>query len=138
MPARLSKSDAEATLARQPNWIVVEDDDAKLAAVLNPSDLAAYLSSEEAMQEHSDDDAASNGEEQDEGGEAFVRLLQIPGKRMDVATIGSEATVMQLHELLNRTQTEACCVTRTTAPMINPVVGVVTRSHIDNYRNTTT
>ena len=34
-----------------------------------------------------------------------------------------------------RTQVEACCVTRTTAPMIRPVVGIVTQVHIDNYRN---
>ena len=55
---------------------------------------------------------------------------------MDVSTINSEATVMQVQELLTKTQTEACCVTRTTAPMIHPVIGVVTRSDIENYRNT--
>ena len=60
-----------------------------------------------------------------------------PGRRMDVTTIGAEATVMQLQQAMDRTQTEACCVTRTTAPMINPVVGIVTRSHIENYRDTT-
>jgi len=43
---------------------------------------------------------------------------------------------MQLQDLLDKTQSEACCVTRTTAPMIKPVIGVVTRRHIENYRNT--
>ncbi len=137
VPARLSKRDAEETLARQPHWIVVEDEDAKLAAVLNPSDLSAYLAAAEEGEDLEDRAADAEQRENDSADEPTIRLLQIPGKRMDVTTIGSEATVMQLHEQLDKTQTEACCVTRTTAPMINPVIGVVTRSDIDNYRNTT-
>ena len=64
-----------------------------------------------------------------------INLLRIPGQRMDVATISAQATVMQVQELLNRTGTEACCVTRTTAPMIAPLVGVITQNDIENYRD---
>lgn len=119
LPSRISVDDARRVLSTQPHWIVVDDDDGSLKAVLNPSDLAAFL------------------EDREPADDVKIRLLQLPGQRMDISTIGSEATVMQLQETFNRTQTEACCVTRTTAPMINPVVGVVTQNHIENYRNPT-
>ena len=105
-------------LDKKPHWIVVDDDNGSMAAVLNPADLAAFTENRGASEER-------------------INLLQLPGQRMDVTTINSQATVMQVHEKLNKTQVEACCVTRTTAPMIAPVVGIITRSHIENYRNKT-
>ncbi len=118
--ADLDADVARDIIANPPSWLVVDDSQGNLAAVLNPGDLAAFMAG------RSDDE---------EGDEEKIHLLRLPGQRMDVTTIGSEATVMQVQDKLNRTQAEACCVTRTTAPMINPVVGVVTRNHIENYRN---
>jgi CIC family chloride channel protein len=111
----VSRDEAETALAGKPNWIVVDDDEGKLRAVLNPADLAAFLESQEA--------------------EDAVGLLHVPGQRMDVTQVDSRATAMEVQQAIAETHTEACCVTRTTAPMITPVVGVITRSHIDNYRN---
>ncbi len=118
LPPKISATQVQEILDKKPNWLVIEDEDSMLTAVLNPSDLAAFV------------------EDRELGPDEDIRLLRIPGQRMDVTTIGSEATVMQVQERLEATQAEACCVTRTTAPMINPVVGVVTRRHIENYRNT--
>lgn len=130
LPARISLEEAQTTLARQPNWIIVEDEDGEPTAVMNPSDLAAYLENIEEIDLDDDHDDANAEESQ-------IRLLQIPGRSMDVCTIGSEATVMQLQEHFSKTQSEACCITRTAAPMINPIIGIVTKSHIENYRDTT-
>jgi CIC family chloride channel protein len=112
----ISRSQAEEVLLATPNWIVVDDNEGRLRAVLNPADLAAFLE--------------ARSEEQEIG------LLQLPGQRMDVTQIDSRATVMQVQQAITDTDTEACCVTKTTAPMISPVIGVITKSHIDNYRNT--
>ena len=38
-------------------------------------------------------------------------------------------------EAINKAQVDACIVQRITAPLITPVVGIVTRHHLDNYRN---
>ena len=116
---KISAASAKELLEKKPNWIVVDGEDSMLSAVLNPADLDAFL----AEREFEDDED--------------IRLLRIPGQRMDVSTIGSEATVMQVQQLFDKTGSEACCVTRTTAPMITPVVGVVTQRDIENYRNTT-
>ncbi len=119
LDANISLADAQVALKQQTNWIVVNDDDSNgVRAVLNPGDLAAFIEEREDM-------------------DADINLLQLPGQRMDVTTISSQATVMQVQQALTRTQVEACCVTRTTAPMITPVVGIVTQNHIDNYRNLT-
>ncbi len=116
--ATISQQLAQEIVADPPHWLVVDDNDGNLAAVLRTGDLAAFMETRDELEEE-------------------IRLLSMPGNRLDVTTIGSEATVMQVQNILSRTQAEACCVTRTTAPMINPVVGIVTRNHIDNYRNRT-
>lgn len=116
---KVGVAQAREILEKKPNWIVVDDEDSMLTAVLNPADLNAFLA------------------ERDFDDNEEIRLLRIPGQRMDVSTIGAEATVMQLQQVFDKTGTEACCVTRTTAPMITPVVGVVTQRDIENYRNTT-
>ena len=109
---------AREILQKKPNWIVVENEDSILSAVLNPADLEAFMTG------------------RDFADEELIRLLSIPGRRMDVSTIGAEATVLQVQEMLEKTGTEACCVTRTTAPLINPMIGLVTQREIENYRNT--
>ncbi|MEM9621291.1 MAG: chloride channel protein [Pseudomonadota bacterium] len=115
----ISLEDAQEALRQQTNWILVNDEDANgVRALLNPSDLAAFIDEREQIEEE-------------------INLLQLPGQRMDVTTISNRATVMQVQQALNKTQVEACCITRTTAPMIAPVVGIVTQVHIDNYRNLT-
>ncbi len=118
VPHTVNVAKAREILEKKPNWIVVDNEDSMLGAVLNPADLGAFLT------------------DRDFDDEEDIRLLRIPGQRMDVSTIGTEATVLQVQEVFDKTGTEACCVTRTTAPMITPVVGVVTQRDIENYRNT--
>ncbi len=119
LPFSVSPDEARSALEEQPSWIVVDGEDSSVQAVLNPADLAAFM--EEGPEATEADDT--------------INLLKLPGQRMDVTSVNAQATVMQVQDALTRTGVEACCVTRTTAPMINPIVGVVTQSHIDNYRN---
>jgi DNA-directed RNA polymerase subunit N (RpoN/RPB10) len=44
-------------------------------------------------------------------------------------------TLAEAQEVLNELGTEALCIRRTTAPLIETVLGVVTQQDIDNYRN---
>jgi CIC family chloride channel protein len=117
LPSVITAERAAEVLAATPHWIVVDDEEGKMRALLNPSDLNAF------MQARAQD-------------EQKIKLLEIPGQRMDVTTMNAQATVAQVQAKMTKTQTEACCVTRTTAPLIAPVIGVVTQNHIDNYRNT--
>lgn len=124
---KLSPQEARAALADQAHWILIDDDQGELKALLNPADLAAFL----------DENNERRDDTEDDPGDTQIDLLRIPAQRKDITNISSQATVMQVQQALSESQAEACCITRTTAPMINPVIGVVTQSHIDNYRNKT-
>ena len=62
-----------------------------------------------------------------------IDLLEIPGLRMDVALVDQRATLQEARERIEQSGMEALCITRTSAPMIATVVGVLTRQDIDDY-----
>jgi CIC family chloride channel protein len=109
-------SDAREALVNDPRWVIVESGDGELLCVMNASDLGAFVE-----ERFPDQD------------EAEIELMRVPGMRKDVASIDIQATLAEAVERLEKTGVEALCVTRTTAPMITPVVGVLTRAHIDEY-----
>jgi predicted transcriptional regulator len=59
--------------------------------------------------------------------------MKIPGMRKDVDVIDIRATLQQALDQFRATGVEALCVTRTAAPLITPIVGIVTREDIDRY-----
>jgi len=117
LPATISNHRARTLIASGVHWILVEaEEDDKIRAALNSADLAAF------MEERGADEDA-------------IHLLELPGERMDVTTIDAQATAAQVLQAINKAQVDACIVQRITAPLITPVVGIVTRHHLDNYRN---
>lgn len=116
LPTRIPNSVAQEVIDQGTNWILVEDDAGDVRALLNPSDLDAFLS--------------ERGVDEEE-----IRLLELPGRRMDVTSIGSQATALQIQQAMLEADAQACTITRMTAPMIKPIIGIVTQNHIDNYRN---
>ena len=116
MSESISRAQAEAVVGESLNWILVETKEGdEVRAALNPRDLAAFLSETESE----DDD---------------VHLLEIPGQRMDVTYVEAEATANEAAQALLTSEADVCCIRRTTAPMIKPIIGIVTQSHLENYR----
>ena len=68
-----------------------------------------------------------------EGEELLVDLLAIPGLRKDVVLLQFQATLHEAMTRLKETGREAVCVTRTAAPMITPIIGVLTREDIEKF-----
>ena len=116
LPVQCSMADAEAAMTDQPIWVVVEVEPGNVRCVLRGADLRAHLESAEV-----------DGE--------LVDLLELPGLRLDVASLDYRATLAEAQEVLSQPGTEALCIRRTTAPMIETVLGVITQQDIDNYRN---
>ena len=117
LPTVISRERANEVVAAQTRWILVDrSDDDTVRAALNTADLAAFLD--------------ERGAEEEE-----IHLLELPGQRIDVTFADSQATALQVQKALSDSQAEACCIQRTTAPLIKPIVGIVTQSHIENYRN---
>lgn len=109
----VGQQEALGALQHQPHWIVVESDAGAPHCVLSASDLERFID--------------------DRSNEFEIDLMSVPGVRKDVDMIDIQATLFEALEHLDRTGVEALCVTRTTAPMITPVVGVVTREDINRY-----
>ncbi len=112
----VSVESASRAMELNPSWIVVETESGRLRSLLAANDLKIFL------QEHTElakDDS--------------IKLMELPGMRKDIAPIDVRATLHEGLEKLNSTAAEALCVTRTTAPLIAPVVGVVTREDIDPF-----
>lgn len=109
----LAPAEARAALESGPRWLVVESDDGSPRCVLMASDLDAFL------EQHQKEEP--------------INLMGLPGMRKDVVTIDTQATLQEALDRLRETGVEALCVTRTAAPMIRPIVGVLSRDEIDRY-----
>ena len=64
-----------------------------------------------------------------------IELLNIPGQREDVVNVDIRATLQEALDALNKQGVRALCVRRTSMPLIAPIMGVMTRDDINNYRS---
>ena len=112
----LMVSSARLAIQAEPRWVVVEDDAGQVRCLMEAVDLRNHL----------------DGLAPDADG-TELRLMQLPASRKDVQNLDIRATVHEAMEALDRSGVEALCVRRTSAPMIAPIMGVVTRDDIDDF-----
>ena len=115
LPEAMGPAQARLALQHPLTWVVIEAPDGAPRCVLYASDLNVFID-----QHHKDS-------------EGPVHLMEIPGMRKDVDVIDTRATLQQALDQLRATGVEALCVTRSAAPLITPIVGIVTREDIDRY-----
>jgi CIC family chloride channel protein len=65
-----------------------------------------------------------------------VDLREIPATRKDVTSILLQATLSEALDTLNTRRVQALYVNRISAPLIDSVVGIVTREDIETYYQT--
>lgn len=144
LPAVCGVAEAGAAMQSQPIWVVVESTPGEVRCLLRGADLRAHLAAAAAEGESARTDATAADQRTDDAdpaeavagaGAETVALLEIPGQRLDVASLDYRATLAEAQEVLREPGTEALCIRRTTAPLIKTVLGVVTQQDIDNYRN---
>jgi len=111
--------EARRALEDNPGLVVVLVE-SKPHCVLAARDLVVYLDALDA-------DARRNKK---------LDLMELPGNRQDLAFIGIQATLLEASRELESSGLEALCITRSSAPMINPVVGILTPHEIDLYSHT--
>ena len=127
---RVTRAEARTAMERDPRWIVVDATDGPVV-VLAAADLRRHLETLDAEQPASTEDDAEADADGDT--ELLVDLLAIPGLRKDVVLLQFQATLHEAMTRLKETGREAVCVTRTAAPMITPIIGVITREDIEKY-----
>ncbi|MDX1451416.1 MAG: chloride channel protein [Oleiphilaceae bacterium] len=116
---------AKALLRKQPKWILINNSSGKAISLLPTADLARFLEENEAAFIAAEEDPMQE--------RMLINLLEIPAQRKDVAPVYFQATLQEALDRFNESGTEALFVERTSAPMIKRVVGIVTRTDIENY-----
>ncbi|NKB37143.1 MAG: chloride channel protein [Gammaproteobacteria bacterium] len=109
---------AETILSEeQPEWLIINRDEGKL--LMLAADLARYL-------DKLDDDF-----EQEQG----IDLMEIPSKRLEMASVRQQSTLQQAFKVLNESAAEALFVIRPLSSNADRIYGIVTREHIEkSYR----
>lgn len=114
LPAVVPRETLRASIAREPSWLLVENDDHDILCSLRASDVDAFLQEREDIED--------------------IKLMEVPGERNDIADINHTATLFEAHERLTEGSAEALCVRRLSAPMIATVQGIITRQDIEQIR----
>lgn len=117
--------EAKEILRQEPKWILVSNSDGKPVSLLPTVDLAHYL-------EENEKDLLE-GEQHPIKERILIDLLEIPAQRKDIASLYFQATLQETLDRFTETKTEALYVERTSGPSISRVLGIVTRSEVENY-----
>ncbi len=108
----IDRDRAQDVLTDNPTWLLVHEDQRSPGFILRAEDLLIYL------KEHDD---------------VLINLGEIPATRMDVTSVLIQATLSEALDALNSKGVDAVYVNRITAPMIDSVIGIVTRRDIESY-----
>ncbi|MBK8970745.1 MAG: chloride channel protein [Hahellaceae bacterium] len=115
---RISYVEAADMLKQKPNWILIDGEHGP-KALLPAAELAKYLEQRDPTDEpHTEKD---------------IDLIEIPAQRKDLAPLNIQATLEEALRELQRKRVSALYIERTSAPMIKPISGIVTREAIENY-----
>ncbi|WP_244613004.1 chloride channel protein [Modicisalibacter radicis] len=113
---RVTLEQARKLLDDKPIWLVItRDSEDEPPLALKAADLARALLDEQWLRE------------------SRLDLLEIPGQRLELAPIHLQATLSEAFDRLNDYGVDALYVQHTTAPMIQKISGIITRSAIENY-----
>ena len=113
---KITPEQARKLLDDKPTWLVIiRSSDDKSPLALKAADLARALLDEQELDERG------------------IDLLEIPGQRLELAPIHLQATLSEAFDRLNDYGVDALYVQHTTAPMIQKISGIITRSAIESY-----
>lgn len=115
VPRVISRAEARTILQEKPLWLLVDGDvkgKKEPAFILRTEDLVHYL---------------------DASDEEAIDLTKMPATRKDVTSVMLQATLKEALDALDARGVQALYVNRISAPMIDSVVGIVTREDIESY-----
>jgi chloride channel protein, CIC family len=112
VPQVVDRQRAQEICKEQSVWLLV-DVKGVPAFILRARDLATHL--------------------ENQADDSDVDLKEIPAVRRDVASVLLQATLAEVMDSLDSRDVDAVYVNRISAPLIDSVVGIVTRENIDSF-----
>lgn len=126
--AQIDIERARQLLASRPKWLLIHRQTDRSRADTEPGKAPLALLAAD-MARALDDDEESPGWKND----GTIDLLEIPGKRLELAPIDLQATLAEAYERLDDRRLDALYVRHITAPMMHRVSGIISRDAIENY-----
>jgi len=108
----INQSEAQALIQARHTWLLV-DREGRPAFIIRTEDLTQFIAGHEDAEE--------------------INLADIPATRKDVTAVLLQATLAEALDTLNKSGVQALYVNRISAPMLDSVVGLVTREDIESY-----
>lgn len=125
--AHIEPERARKLLAARPTWLLIHRQGDRHKADSEPGRAPIALLAADMAR------ALEKRDEPGVEGGSKIDLLEIPGKRIELAPIDLEATLCEAYERLEDRRLDALYVRHTTAPMMHRVSGIITREAIENY-----
>ena len=114
VPRNIDIAKAQELTINKPTWLIVRGSEAIPSYILRTIDLITYL------QDVNEDPET-------------IDLNAIPATRKDIQAVMLQATLSEALDKLNQSGVQALYVNRISGPMLNSVVGVLTREDIESY-----
>jgi len=115
----VSWQESQQLLQNSPKWIIINGEEKPLAA-LPGAELARHLEELESKPDFVAD-------------QQQIDLIRIPAQRKDLASLHVQATLEEALQRFSSEGVDALYVERTSAPMIKPIIGVITRADINGF-----
>ncbi|MEE4245908.1 MAG: chloride channel protein [Kangiellaceae bacterium] len=109
--------DIATILEETPRWIIIREDNVPIS-LMSANDLARFMITQESSTEPMPE---------------TIDLLKIPADRQNISSVYLQATLEEVLDTLERDQTDAAYVYRTTAPLTEKIYGVITRETVESY-----
>lgn len=116
---------AREILRQEPRWVLINKDGDTPISVFPVVDLANYIEEHEAQLKANSENPLEEP--------ISIKLLEIPAQRSDIAAIPYQATLQQALDLLNERKTDTLFVERSSPYAISRVLGIISRSDLENY-----
>jgi len=138
--ARAQRAEARAEKASREEGTGEPDtattDTARSGQLRSSSTQAAELTSSDSPNGSKPaDERDSENDREREQDRKLIELLSIPGQREDVVNVDIRATLQEALDAMNAQDVRALCVRRSSMPLVAPIMGVLTREDINNYRS---
>lgn len=112
VPAELDVEAIRAVISQKPTWLLVDVAERTPGFILPTVDVITYLENNKLE---------------------AVNLKEIPATRKEVSDVMLQATLKEALDIMDGSGHESLYVNRISAPMIDSVVGIVTRQDIETY-----
>lgn len=132
---RITLAQLRQRLQQHPAWLVVDepDHDKYLLAAADVSTFVDNLSNPAADADPAGKELLKQLPETPLNEEEEIKLLDIPGRQWLLKPIHQQASLYEAQQELNRYKADALYVERQGVSWLSPVIGVITKEHIDNY-----